>query len=152
MPLTTADEVADHLLTLAEERGDEVNNLKLNKLLYYAQAWHLGRYGEPLFPERFQAWSTGPVIPALYWKYKPWSIRHIGRHAAPPVFDDRTARLLREIADEYMWMDEYDLADLTYRETPWIRARGAIDIGDPCETELDEGDMRAFFRHIAEAA
>ena len=100
--MTTADAVADYLLALADERGDEVNNLKLNKLLYYAQAWHLGRYGEPLFPEKFQAWSTGPIIPALYWKYKPWSIRHIAEHGDPPVFSDAVTRLLAEVAEDVL--------------------------------------------------
>ncbi|HET7462807.1 MAG TPA: type II toxin-antitoxin system antitoxin SocA domain-containing protein [Longimicrobium sp.] len=120
--------------------------------MYYAQAWHLGRYGERLFPEKFQAWSTGPVIPALYWKYKPWGIRHIAGDREPPALYGRVARLLNDVADEYMWMDEYDLADLAYRESPWIKARGGIDIAEPCETELDENDMLAFFQHLAEAA
>jgi uncharacterized phage-associated protein len=64
--MTTADAVADYLIALAHERGESVNNLKLQKLLYYAQAWHLALHDEPLFPEKFQAWMTGPVIPAMY--------------------------------------------------------------------------------------
>jgi uncharacterized phage-associated protein len=150
--MTTAENVADHLLALADERGVEVNNLKLQKLLYYAQAWHLGRFGSPLFPEKFQAWSTGPAIPALYWKYKPWSIRHIGTHGEPPVFDAAINQLLREVADEYMPIDEYDLASLTYRETPFRNARGGVDLSEPCEAELSETDMRDYFGHLAAAA
>jgi len=149
--MTTAQHVADFLLALADERGEEVNNLKLQKLLYYAQAWHLGRHGVPLFPEKFQAWSTGPVIPALYWKYKPFSIRHIATHAEPPVFDPAAALLLREVAGEYLAIDEYDLASLTYRESPFQNARGGVDLSEPCEAELSETDMREQFRQLAAA-
>ena len=36
--------------------------MKLQKLLYYSQAWSLAWDGEPVFRERVQAWSEGPVV------------------------------------------------------------------------------------------
>lgn len=47
-----------------------VTNLKLQKLLYYAQGFHLAVYGEPLFEEEIQAWAHGPVIPSVYNRLK----------------------------------------------------------------------------------
>ena len=35
---------------------------KLEKLVYYAQAWHLARHQRPLFPETIEAWAQGPVV------------------------------------------------------------------------------------------
>ena len=150
--MTTADAVADYLIALAHQRGESVNNLKLQKLLYYAQAWHLALHDEPLFPEKFQAWISGPVIPRLYWKYKEFGIRDIPVSESPPALCGTAISVLEEVAREYMPLDEYDLSEMTYREAPWAWARQGFDISEHCEVELDEHDMRCYFRQLAEAA
>lgn len=66
-----AIDVARYFLALAdEEAGDLVSNLKLQKLLYYAQGFHLAMTGRPLFDEPIQAWMHGPVVPAVYHAFK----------------------------------------------------------------------------------
>lgn len=151
--MTSADAVADHLIALAHQRGESVNNLKLQKLLYYAQAWHLALHDEPLFPEKFQAWMSGPVIPALYWRFKRYGISDIPVPAHPAaVLPEPTTRFLNEVADEYMPIDEYDLSWMTHREAPWMTAHRGIDITEPCDVELDEDEIRTYFRLLAEAA
>lgn len=54
------------------QKEDFLTNMKLNKLMYYAQAWCLVRYGKPLFKETICAWKHGPVIPRVYNIYKPF--------------------------------------------------------------------------------
>jgi uncharacterized phage-associated protein len=55
MPITTPDAVADYFLWSARECGDLLTNLRLQKLVYYAQAWFLALYDEPLFDGEFEA-------------------------------------------------------------------------------------------------
>lgn len=150
--MTSADAVADYLIALAHQRGEQLNNLKLQKLLYYAQAWHLALHDQPLFPEKFQAWMSGPVIPALYWKFKRHGIHALPAPDSRPDLAPEIVRLLDEVADDYMPLDEYDLSSMTYREAPWMTAHQGIDITEPCDVELDENEMRTFFRRLAEAA
>ncbi|OQY42717.1 MAG: hypothetical protein B6240_13665 [Desulfobacteraceae bacterium 4572_87] len=54
---------------LDEEAGDLISNLKLQKLVYYAQGFYLALYDEPLFNEPIEAWTHGPVIRELYRSY-----------------------------------------------------------------------------------
>jgi uncharacterized phage-associated protein len=54
-----ASEIADYLIAFSHEHGDPVSNLKLQKLLYYAQAWHLALHDEPLFNDRIEAYGDG---------------------------------------------------------------------------------------------
>lgn len=68
-PITYMD-VADFFLAFANECGDFMSNLRLQKLVYYAQAWHLANYDTPLFEEDFEAWIHGPALPALYHHYE----------------------------------------------------------------------------------
>ncbi|HSU15747.1 Panacea domain-containing protein [Longimicrobium sp.] len=149
--MTSADAVADYLIALAHQRGEPVNNLKLQALLYYAQAWHLALHDEPLFPEKFQAWMTGPAIPRLYWKFKPFGIRDIALGAAPEI-PAALEPLLRNVVEQYGSLDEYQLGSMTHRESPWASAHHGFDLADPCEVELDEAEMREYFRQLAEAA
>ena len=149
--MTTASEVADYLITLAHEQGDGVSNLKLQKLLYYAQAWHLGLYGEPLFPEKFQAWPSGPVIPKLFWRYHEYGIGSIPRPEMAPPPSSATAEFLDEVAAAYMPFDVWQLHWKTRAEAPWQNARAGRDDPDGSDEELSEADMMAFFRGLAVA-
>ena len=53
---------------IAEKTG-ELTAMKLQKLVYYAEAWNLAWDGEPLFSENFEAWANGPVVPELYQRH-----------------------------------------------------------------------------------
>ena len=70
MAASTADRVAARLVNFSHEHGSPVSNLKLQKLLYYAQAWHLAFFGAPLFDEDFEAWVHGPVVPRVFRCYR----------------------------------------------------------------------------------
>jgi len=52
------------------EQTGEVSAMKLQKLMYYAQAWNLVWEEEALFPNDFQAWANGPVLPTLYARHR----------------------------------------------------------------------------------
>lgn len=66
----TAIAVANYLLYIMGEAFDDLTNMKLNKLLYFAQGHYLQRYGKPLFDNAVEAWDHGPVVPEVYTAYK----------------------------------------------------------------------------------
>jgi hypothetical protein len=84
--VVTVHDVAAGLLS----RLGSMTTMKLQKLVYYCQAWHLARYGEPLFPDEVQAWREGPVVPRLYAQHRKqymvvdWQWGTPQQSAAPP--------------------------------------------------------------------
>lgn len=69
--MTTALAVANAFIRLAERAGGSISNMKLQKLVYFAQGFHAAFYnGLPLFEDDIEAWKYGPVIPELYHKFK----------------------------------------------------------------------------------
>lgn len=87
---TSAAAVANTFLDLqAEDVGNfpKITPLKLQKLLYYAQAWWLAIKETPLFDEEIYAWPWGPVIPHIYGEF-----RHFGRD---PIDGERATELVK---------------------------------------------------------
>ena len=68
-----AIDIAKKLIFLAQQDeangGECLTNLKLQKLLYYQQGYHLAAFGTPLFEENVESWMYGPVVPVVYDTY-----------------------------------------------------------------------------------
>lgn len=65
-----AMEVAKQLLYTGHSNNIEITNLKLQKLLHFANLTYISIKGEPLFPEKVKAWELGPVVGSVYHHYK----------------------------------------------------------------------------------
>lgn len=157
--MLTAEQVADYFLRLVDEdAGDSISNLKLQKLVYYAQAWHLALTGEPLFADCIEAWAHGPVVPGLYQKYRdfgwepirnePWEPAAIPRPNGDAVeMDDETVDILNEVWEAYGQYSAKRLEELTHSEDPWknARARRHCGPGDRCDEVITPEEMRAYY-------
>jgi uncharacterized phage-associated protein len=146
MALTTASEIADYFIYVANETGSYLSNLKLQKLLYYAQAWHLALYGLPLFREDFEAWIHGPVIPSLYKKYHQFGWRPILQEVQKPQLSDELQAFLDEVTEEYFLLDTLELEMMTHREAPWIEARGDLPQDEPSYAIISQQTMKEYYK------
>lgn len=77
----------------------EITNMKVQKLLYYAQSLHLALYDEPLFEEEIQAWRYGPVCPPAYHFYSKFEAEQlpIPLPESLPIFSPAQKALLEEV-------------------------------------------------------
>ena len=146
LPVTGAQEVANYFIRRAHDSGSFISNLKLQKLLYYAQAWHLAIFDRRLFPERFQAWAHGPVIPTLYAAYRQYGWKNVDADPPEPKFDDQTRSFLGEFLDEYGPLDAFRLEWLAHHDDPWLKARGNLPAGAQCTNLIDEHLMKRTYR------
>lgn len=102
--------------------GDGISNLKLQKLVYYAQGFYSAIFDKPLFNEEISAWTHGPVVPKLYHQYKQHSRNHI-----PPInnFDTGSLtkdefELIEEVYDVFGQYSAWKLRNMTHEESPWL--------------------------------
>jgi len=63
---TLALQIARHIVRESRTTGEPITNLKLQKLLYYCQGWHLAYHEKVLFSDPIQAWVHGPAVPNVY--------------------------------------------------------------------------------------
>lgn len=115
--------VAKYFLSITDrkESGDLISNLKLQKLLYYAQGYSVALYGvkNPLFPEKVYAWKHGPVVKRTYHHYSSYGDEALPAEAAPAL-DDGTRAFLDEIYRVYGRFSAWALREMTHRESPWL--------------------------------
>lgn len=141
-------DIANYFIALANETGSFASNLKLQKLVYYAQAWHLALHDTPLFQEDFEAWVHGPVIPELYQKYKSFGWKPISEDAKVNLSEE-TQTFLREVAEEYFACDAYQLEQMTHIEDPWNLARSGLRSDMPCTEIISKDWMKEYYRSRA---
>lgn len=142
-------DVADYFIALANEKGDVMTNLRLQKLIYYAQAWYLANYKKPLFEEDFEAWIHGPVLPPLYEDYKERGgqpiIKDVSLEEVEKCFSKTELEFLDEVAEVYMPYTAYQLEAMTHREDPWIKARGGIESSEQSSKTINKDSMRDYY-------
>jgi len=129
------------------EKQGPMTAMKLQKLVYYAQAWSLVWDEKPLFLERIEAWAAGPVVPALYY-------RHRGQFQVQK-WDGDPAKLStgqRETIDSvlrfYGNKTSQWLSDLTHSEGPWINARAGLAPLERGNQEIAHGDMAEYYESL----
>ena len=128
--MARVQDVARFFIKLGQEQaennsGDLVTNLRLQKMLYFAQGWYMARYGKTLFDAEFQAWEFGPVVPAIYHKYKVNGSTGISDHEelSEGVFTEEEMALLIEAASEFDNYATSKLVEKSHSTTPWLNAR-----------------------------
>ena len=127
-----------------------VSHKKLQKLCYYAQAWHLALLGRPLFYDDIQAWVHGPVIPSIYAKYADygWNPIPAPQSEAPIQFSEDTTQVLEIVWNTYKHLDGEQLEALTHSEQPWQIARQDIPLFQPSNNVISCDSMRSFYKKV----
>ena len=138
--MCTANKVARYFLRLQTgDAGDAISNMKLQKLLYYAQGFALAILDKPLFVEDFEKWTYGPVLPVIYEKYKKYEDMAIPR---PQGINLKTYQkdeidLLDEVYFAYGQYSAWALSEMSHLTLPWKNAElGGI---------ITKESMKAFF-------
>ena len=99
--------------------GEGITNLKLEKLLYYAQGIYLAKKNKPLFDEKIMAWEHGPVVNEVYQKYRKYGSNKIENTNSSCKIDEETEKILNEVYEKYAQYSAWKLSDMTHQEEPW---------------------------------
>ena len=141
--MTDALEIADYLITYSKVRGQSLSNEKLNRLLYYAQAWYLAIYAEELFTDVIEAWGSGPVIPSVYKAFE-----EVHRTKSAKVLSGKIRAHLDAVMVRYYSLTDDQLATLVRHEAPWIVARNTLPVDGKLVIKTDE--MEIFYRYSSQ--
>ncbi len=143
------NKISDYLIWFAHDCGDVMTNLKLQKILYYAQGWFLALKNKPLFNNKIEAWIHGPVVPDVYHRFKEYKFNPISEEIKKPTVSHEVEEHLKEIMAVFGGCGAYELELMTHREEPWIKARKGLPIDAVCHNEITKQSMQDYFARIA---
>jgi uncharacterized phage-associated protein len=137
------------------KRYNNLSHLKLQKLLYYIQSWHLVFFDKKLFDDDFQAWVHGPVSRKIYDVFKDESILHdelspnlSKGNNIESILSDEQLQLINDVLDEYGDKTPYHLECLTHEEKPWKEARGNCSLNEKCTNTINENTIKEYYTSL----
>jgi uncharacterized phage-associated protein len=165
--------IANYFLTVAAEQNQTLDPMKIQKLVYFANGWHLAIKDEPLINEQIEAWPYGPVIPSLYRAFRrfgnqpitesacdivdeftdPWTMS--SQRVCPSLDDvpeqaEFTKAFLDRIWDTYGHYTAVQLSNETHRPSaPWDKISKHYNGAIPKGTDIPAVVMKRYFRSIA---
>lgn len=141
----TVIDVARYIL----DRKGAMSAMKLQKLVYYAQAWSLAWDEEPLFEEDIQAWANGPVAPSLFQAHKgQYRVSAEQFEGDPSKFDDDQRETLDAVLQFYGDKNPQWLSDLTHSEGPWKLAREGLSDGERGDRVISKESMLEYYSSL----
>lgn len=141
--MASVHDVAAYIL----RKAGTMTAMKLQKLVYYCQAWSLVWEDKPLFKARIEAWANGPVIPSLYQLHRGAFKVAAWPQGDPKAFDDNAAEksTIDAVIEFYGDKSSQWLSDLTHAEDPWKNARRGLPSGVPCKNEITTAAMAEYY-------
>lgn len=138
---------------ILEHKGGHMSTMKLQKLVYYTQAWSLVWDEKPLFDSRIEAWANGPIIPDLY-------DQHRGLFTATiDTFPEDSEKLTEDeketidvVLGAYGHLNGQQLSDLSHSERPWREARKGVEDGASSTNEVSKEVMQEFYSAMQSAS
>lgn len=153
MHMYPVTQVCDYVILKVLEGGEQLNNLKLQKLLYYVQAWGLAHDRGRIFDAKFQAWVHGPVCRAVYDRFLPTKSLYseITQSDISPGFNPDTINnddqlFIDSVLEAYVPFSGSQLEDISHREAPWKNAREGLQPAQRSEKEISELDMQNYYK------
>lgn len=139
--MATAHDVAAYIV----KKLGVLSALKLQKLVYYSQAWSLVWDDRPLFKARIEAWANGPVVPQLYHHHRgafqvnAWPWGDTGK------LDSKARETIDAVVKFYGHRSSQWLSDLTHMEEPWIKARKGLRPTEAGTNEITLESMAEYY-------
>ena len=129
-------------------RAGTMTAMKLQKLVFYSQAWSLVWDEKPLFAERIEAWANGPVVPDLFDAHKGQftvTDQPNGNRNKLTLTEQETVNAVLKFYGKKTapW-----LSDLTHREAPWKEAREGVPDGQRSNREITVAAMANYYGNL----
>jgi len=144
--MATSFDVATYIL----EKHGPVTHMKLQKLVYYGQAWSLVWDENVLFDERIEAWANGPVVPRLFNQLQG-KFRVAASDLKPGSSDNLTPaekETIDKMLEFYGPRTPQWLSDLTHAEDPWRDARVGLAPGERGDREISLVSMLDYYGRL----
>lgn len=137
----SVDDVAAYVL----QKQGEMSAMKLQKLVYYSQAWSLVWDEKPLFKAKIEAWANGPVVRNLYEKHRGQFSVKTWPDGDPSKISGEAKKTIDSVLKFYGDKTGQWLSELTHKERPWRDARKGLADDERCDKEITPAALAEYY-------
>ena len=120
------------------QTNEKIDEMKLHKLLYFAQRENYAVCNSPLFDESMEGWVHGPVSADVRRVFYNGDIE---AKNIPDIAPD-SKRIINGIIDEYGSLASWKLRDMSHAEISWMNSRKGLLPNEPGNTDLKKSDIQ----------
>lgn len=147
-------EVSRYAIEYSNKKNYGISNLKLQKILYFIQAYFLVEASKKCFKEKIEAWNFGPVVPEVYREYKRFGGTNIPTMTSKLEFynmwdvkrvpygeitiSDEDKKLIDDVIDHFSEYSATDLVKLTHHQAPWKNAYSPYENNEITTESIEE--------------
>jgi len=142
--MANAHDVAAYIL----EQIGPLPAMKLQKLIYYSQAWHLVWDNAPLFDERIEAWANGPVVVDIYEEHQGQFLIDSWSNGNSAQLTDSEMGTIDSVLQHYSGFHSQQLSDLTHSERPWIATRSGLSPNERGNQEITHAALHEYYSSL----
>lgn len=131
-------DVCRYVINYSNDKDYGISNLKLQKVLYFVQAYFLISTPEQCFKERIEAWDFGPVVPEAYREYKQFGSSNIPsvsyyvemnyedfwnskvKKFRDEIISDSDKKRVEAVVDRFSDYSATELVEITHHQAPWM--------------------------------
>ena len=143
--MATVFDVAAYIL----EKQGVMTAMKLQKLVYYSQAWSLVWDEKPLFSEPIEAWANGPVVKALFDVHRGQFELFSLPLGDPSSLTDEQKETIDSVLDYYGGKSSQWLSDLTHMEDPWKDARQGLQEAERSNRIIPISEIHSYYSGLS---
>lgn len=119
--------------------GTSIDEMKLHKLLYFAERENIAIMGEPMFPEPFEGWKYGPVCRLVRSNF---DVESGQMNCDTESVSDESAYIIKNVIITYGEYASWKLSKMTHSEVSWINSRKGLGSEDNGSVEISIEDIK----------
>lgn len=128
-----------------KDSGDVITHLKVQKLLYFSEAWCQVLLNKELFSENMEAWAHGPVVREVFNHFRDSNWSPLNATEEVIEFDEDTQDILLQVLDAYADVSAKTLENLTHQDHPWKESREGLSPEARCSNVIDKNSIKNYF-------
>lgn len=143
--VATVFDVAQYIM----RKQNGITAMKLQKLVYYAQAWSLAWLDRPLFNEPIEAWRHGPVVRELFNMHRGhYTVTELPE-GDPDRLTEEEKNVIDAVLERYGSVSPELLSMMTHQEKPWLEAREGLPDDAASNEVIDPQSMRDYYKRLS---
>ena len=122
----SALDIAEYIIKYEDSKGHLMNNLKLQKILYFLQAEFVAKHNVALFKEELIAWDFGPVVEVVYYNYNLFGSATIflnPKRCRNEYIAESHRQIINSVLEYIRPYSTTQLVQICHNQRPWKNAR-----------------------------